>query len=153
MTFPSGSSSVSSSVSQTTPMRYKDLNPYHFHHILDLFVLPKIISAPVSHRHHFVSPCVHGTLLKPFSKKTATPTACKHLPRTGTKPPAQRRSLTCVLYSQTNRAPTQPEETTRKLRLHAGPHTKGISGMETSARGRPHRVASGHNYGFTNYQL
>ena len=45
--------------------------------------------------------------------KTNHPAALKHLPRTRTKPPAQRRLLTSALYPQTTiyrRSPTDPLE-------------------------------------------
>ena len=49
--------------------------------------------------------------LLPHADKTNHPTALKHLPRTRTKPPAQRWLLTSALYSQTTmyrRSPTHP---------------------------------------------
>ena len=67
--------------------------------------------------------------------------APKRFPRARTEPLAQRRSWRSVVVSFNHRAPTQPEETSGKLRPHT--RTKGCLGMETRAPCRPPLVASG----------
>ena len=56
-------------------------------------------------RHHMVSPC----LFAPHTPNPdCDPTATKQLPRTRTKPPGQRRSLTSVLSTVHRHSPRKP---------------------------------------------
>ena len=66
---------------------------------------------------------VHFALPRPL-KKDSDPTASKHLPRTHTKPPAQRRPLASVLFPQTT------------VHRHRGNH------LQASPAREPHKRAS-----------
>ena len=75
------------------------------------------------------------TVLSPSADKQNQPTSLKQIPRTRTKPPAQRRLLTSALFLKPPRTEKARPIQVRALTTHTS-HTHGTFGMATCTLSR-----------------